>query len=164
MGAPALHWAIAKSRVPHTLKKTLYTLALVADAEQGFANIYLSKRQIGEFSGKGERQAREDMSDLVRFGVLTIVEASRGRESSRYQLQLERLAAWSDADTLELAAFRRRRRPDGKAKTRAKGEGQPGSADPRQPGSADPGSARNNGHPTRIGRSAQPGSVCARCG
>jgi hypothetical protein len=96
--------------MPSYLKLTCYTLALVADADQGFANIYFSKRKIGELQSTGERVAAENISDLVAFGVLRVVDASKGGKTTRYQLVVERLVAWSTETTQKLAEIRRLRR------------------------------------------------------
>jgi hypothetical protein len=157
VGAPALHWAIAKSKLPPMLKLTCYTLALVADAEKAFANIWLSKETIGAWSGRGERQAREDLADLVAFDVLTVVSRSRGGpgRSTCYQLWFDRLASWSEQDTEKLLETRRKRRPDG----RKDGDHKPGSADPGSRRTAERANPDRRIRKTRIRRSAQPGSA-----
>lgn len=157
MGAPALQWAIAKSKLPAMLKLTCHTLALVADAEYEFANIWLSKETIGAWTGRGERQAREDLADLVAFNVLTVVQRSRGGpgRSTCYQLWFDRLASWSEQDTAKLLETRRKRRPDG----RKDGDQKPGSADPGSMRMAERANPDRRIRKTRIRRSAQPGSA-----
>lgn len=158
MGAPALQWSIAKSKLPSFLKLTLHTLALVADPGQGFANVYFSKSTIGELSSRSERIAREDVADLVTLGVLACVEPSRGGKPSRYQIIFERLASWSDEDTRKIAEIRRFRR-----------ERYPKNHD-LKPGSVQPGmrkrKRRSNPDPysrgTRIRTAGEPGSVQPR--
>jgi hypothetical protein len=152
-GANALQWEIGHSRIPKSFKATLWALALVADAKQGFANIRLSKQTIGRWTARGERAAREDMSDMVRFGLLTVVEQSRGGVgvATVYQLWFDRLAAWTDADTRELLDMRRRRRPGEGTRTRIARSGLLQSNSITNPDR----SIRT----TRIARSAEPGSL-----
>jgi hypothetical protein len=150
--ANALQWEIGQSRIPQHLKTTLWALALVADAREGYANIRLSKTTIGRWTSSGERHAREQMSDMVRFGLLEIVEQSRGGvgRATTYRLSFMRLAEWTERDSRELLEFRRRRRPGQHSRTRIAGSGLLHSN-----------SITNPDRPirtTRIARSAEPGS------
>jgi hypothetical protein len=141
--ANTLQWAIAQSRMPPHLKNTCNALALVADPCKGYANIRLSKHTIGRYTSKSDRIAREDMADLVRFGVLTVVQQSRGGPgcATVYQLWFDRVVNWSAADTAALLNLRRARRdrPNGKTRIRRAGllhsnsDVQPGSGDPYNP-------------------------------
>jgi hypothetical protein len=111
MASSALAWAAGRSKLPPNLKLTMFALALVADADKGFGNVYLSKSKIGQLTSRSERIAAEDMSDLVLFGVLLVLEVGGGRRrSTLYQVIFERLNSWSDEDTEKLAQIRRLRR------------------------------------------------------
>jgi hypothetical protein len=120
--ASPLQWQIANSQLPANLKLTVYGLAVIA-APPAFTNIFVSKAQLGAWTGRSERIAAEDMADLVTFGVLAVVERSKGgraprpepgrqREtrSTRYQIVFERLQTWNAEDTKKLLEMRRSRR------------------------------------------------------
>jgi hypothetical protein len=154
--APPLHWTIGQSKLPGPLKTTLYTLALVADQAEGWSNIWLSKRSIGAMSGFGERAAREHMADLVFFGVLTIVQQSRGgpgKKQTQYQLWLDQIGAWTEAETAAWKERRAARRHRTIIERKAK------VSRSVQPGSRDPGCGSGRAGLTRIQGSGQPGSV-----
>lgn len=111
--ANTLQWTIGQCQLPRTLKTTLYALALIADVKKGYANIELTKATIGRWTSRGERAAREDMADLVRFGVLIVKYRSRGGVgcATHYQVWFDRLLTWTEADTVRFRAMRRERRP-----------------------------------------------------
>lgn len=116
--AKSLHWIIAQSKLPATLKSTLNTVALWANADEGYENIYASKRTIGKRASRSEQVIRRDCTDLEHFKILIVKAAPPGRPK-RYQIWVEGILNWSDAHTAEYRQRRRRQQSKRKRRTGA---------------------------------------------